>query len=323
MGGRSALISAHRIFSRNLNTAVRSQPLIEEIRQHRVKLFDEEVQRQQQLVGRIEKIEVKYEGLPESATLIMNKSVSTPYNCAQHLGDMLLQRSVLAEVNGELWDMHRPLEEDSVLKLLHFKMDDPQHLNQVNRAFWRSCSFLLGAAMENAFKEDIPLVLHSFPSPNLKTGSFVYDIELGLQDWNPNGEETRQLSAAVIKMCLNNLKIQRLEIDAKIASHMFAHNSHKSEQIPSIAEQHASKITLYRVGDFIDISRGPMISNTSFLGRCSITAVHKLQATKLGGLYRFQGVAIPNDFYVNHFAYTILEERSKKLNSARVPEVPV
>lgn len=33
------------------------------------------------------------------------------------------------------------------------------------------------------------------------------------------------------------------------------------------------KVILYRIGDHIDISRGPMISNTDLLGRCTITAV--------------------------------------------------
>lgn len=33
------------------------------------------------------------------------------------------------------------------------------------------------------------------------------------------------------------------------------------------------KVILYRIGDHIDISRGPMIGNTDLLGRCTIAAV--------------------------------------------------
>ena len=76
-----------------------------------------------------------------------------------------MDRSALAMVNGTLWDMHRPLEEESVIELLHFHDDDPFH---VNRAFWRSCSFLLGYACESVFGDHIPLQLHSFPPPNGK-----------------------------------------------------------------------------------------------------------------------------------------------------------
>ena len=45
-------------------------------------MFDEEKDRQLALVKRVEKIQVQYKGLPENCTLLMNKNLSTPYNCA-------------------------------------------------------------------------------------------------------------------------------------------------------------------------------------------------------------------------------------------------
>ena len=74
-----------------------------------------------------------------------------------------MDRSALALVNGKVWDMHRPLEEECSVELLHFHQEDPFH---VNRTFWRSCSFLLGYACESVFGDQIPLHLHSFPAPN-------------------------------------------------------------------------------------------------------------------------------------------------------------
>jgi hypothetical protein len=53
------------------------------VRAKRSALFTKEKDRQQRAVGRIEKIKVNYEGLPETASLIMNKNISTPYHCAQ------------------------------------------------------------------------------------------------------------------------------------------------------------------------------------------------------------------------------------------------
>ena len=64
--------------------AARIRPRIEEIREKRVAIFETELKRQQSLVTRLEKIEVQYQGLnDENTQLIMNKGVSTPYNCAQ------------------------------------------------------------------------------------------------------------------------------------------------------------------------------------------------------------------------------------------------
>lgn len=46
-------------------------------------LFTLEKKRQVEQVGRIEKIEVKYKGIPKDCTLVMNKDISTPYDCAR------------------------------------------------------------------------------------------------------------------------------------------------------------------------------------------------------------------------------------------------
>jgi len=46
-------------------------------------------------------------------------------------------------------------------------------------------------------------------------------------------------------------------------------------QIPQIAAQssNGSTVTVYRLGDHVDITRGPLISTTHQLGRFSVTAV--------------------------------------------------
>lgn len=46
-------------------------------------LFNLEKKRQRELVGRVEKIEVNYVGIPEQVQLVMNKGISTPYDCAR------------------------------------------------------------------------------------------------------------------------------------------------------------------------------------------------------------------------------------------------
>ena len=90
------------------------------------------------------------------------------------MSELLTTRSIVAEVNGELWDMHRPLEGNCVLKLLHMKVGDPHHAAMVNKTFWRSCSFILGAVIESSFNENACAVLHSFPSANGKQILFTF-----------------------------------------------------------------------------------------------------------------------------------------------------
>jgi len=52
------------------------------VRQKRNELFSQEKARQLALVSRLEKIEVRHVGPPEDCVLLMNKGLSTPFNCA-------------------------------------------------------------------------------------------------------------------------------------------------------------------------------------------------------------------------------------------------
>jgi len=59
-----------------------------------------------------------------------------------------------------------------------------------------------------------------------------------------------------------------------------------------------------------------MVGNSGLIGRVSMTAVHKLTDAPVDSLYRFQGIALPKGTQLNHFAYGILENRARKLNTA-------
>jgi len=302
--------------SAKLNVAVLSKA---DVVNKRVCLFDEELKRQQSLIPRIEKIPVTFRDNNESEkVLIMNNGISTPFNCAQHLTEVQANRLMVAEVDGELWDMHHPLHNAKSIKFLHAKETNHHQASLVNKVFWRSCSYLLGAVVANSFKEDVSVQLHSFPSADVRSGSFIYDAQLGLKDWKAKQADLRKLGVALHKFCSENHRFQRLEVDTDLALRIFEDNMFKFEQIPNIAANSSSgrSVTLYRVGNHIDISRGPMIASTGQIGRVSVTAVHNID-----GLYRFQGVALPTDFQVNHVEFEIIQTRGRKLNSARIPEL--
>ncbi|KZC12670.1 39S ribosomal protein L39, mitochondrial [Dufourea novaeangliae] len=272
-------------------------------------LYEEQKKRQRDAVGRIEKIQVEYQSPVETITLVMNKCISTPADCAKHISEGVTKTSAIAFVDGLPWDMHRPLVSDCKLQLL--SLQSPKD-NVVNIAFWRTCSFQLGAVIDSAFKKDIKVHLHSFPVPNIKEGSFVYDVYLELPEWKPTDGELRAMSAQFIKLSNEELALERLETTEDVALQMFQDNPFKLQQIPDIAKANNDKIILYRAGNHIDISKGPMVGSTGLVGRCTVTAVHKL--TDAENLYRFQGIALPKGILLNHFAYGILESRARKLN---------
>ena len=148
----------------------------------------------------------------------------------------------------------------------------------------------------------------------VKSGSFVYDAQLSLDDWVPTSQELRVLSIEMIKFNQQNHNIEYLSVDENLATLMFESNPHKTKQIPDIAANNLGKITLFRAGHHIDISKGPMVTSTGHLGRVSVTNVIKLDTDIPGPpIYRFQGVALPRDIILNHFAYGLLEERARNL----------
>jgi large subunit ribosomal protein L39 len=156
----------------------RSRLTNDEIRSHRLRIFNNERQTQMERIRRVEKIEVNVQDPIQSTKLLMNKNLSTPYHCAQHISSVLVDRSCLALIDDQqIWDMNRPLENDCTLKFLHFM---EEKCEEQNRAYWRTCSFIIGYILETAFKSNYNVELCSFPPPQFQYGSFAYDVKLNL-----------------------------------------------------------------------------------------------------------------------------------------------
>ncbi|KAM0728105.1 Large ribosomal subunit protein mL39 [Formica fusca] len=284
-----------------------------EARKRRNQLFDEEKQRQRSELGRIEKIEVTYKSVEDEVVMMMNRDISTPYDCARHISENVAKVAAIALVDGRVWDMHRPFTNKCELELV--TMQSPR-TGAVNHAFWRTCSLILGAVADSAFKDHVNVHLHSFPTPAIHSGSFIYDVFIDLPNWQPTSSELRAMSALFVKLTNQELLLEKLLVPRGVALDMFQDNPFKSQQIPSIAKNSDNdRVPLYRLGDHIDISKGPMVSNSGLMGRVTVTAVHKLADGPVDGLYRFQGIALPKGILLNHFTYSILEKRAKKLNT--------
>ena len=302
----ATLRSPSQVYSRCIGSISKS-----EVTKRRNEIFDEEKKRQRSNVGRIEKIEVKYLSPQTEATLVMNKNLSTPHDCTKHISESVASVAALAMVDGKPWDMNKPLVNDCELKIL--SMNTPESF-AVNNAFWRTCSLILGCVANSAFKDNIQVHLHSFVYPVIRSGSFTYDVHVDLPNWKPTRSELQAMSALFLKVVQKQLLCERLKVPQSVASEIFKDNPFKLKQIPSIASKNENSVILYRIGDHIDISKGPMVGNTGIIGRCTVTAIHKVESEESDRLYRFQGVAIPRGILINHFAYGILEERARKLN---------
>lgn len=66
---------------------------------------------------------------------------TTPFNIAQGISQGLAESTVVAKVNGEVWDLDRPLEGDCKLELLKFDHNDAKTVSGVPsegvQRYWR------------------------------------------------------------------------------------------------------------------------------------------------------------------------------------------
>ncbi|XP_048349405.1 39S ribosomal protein L39, mitochondrial isoform X1 [Sphaerodactylus townsendi] len=287
-----------------------------EIAQMRNELFAKEKERQLSLCPRIEKIEVKYVGKSHPGTIfIMNKGLSTPYTCAMHLSEWHCKKSVLAIVDGKLWDMYRPLTQSCEIQFLTFKDEDPE---EVNKAYWRSCAMILGCVLEWAFKDEYLVTLVRAPEVPVLSGAFCYDVILDnrLNDWKTTEGNLRSFTKEAHKLIHKDLPFEILDVDVKVALEIFQHNPFKLDMVKQKASQNSEgMVQLHRFGNFVDISEGPHIPRTSFCGQYEVTAAHNLESSQSELIRRVQGLSLPVELKLHHAVWHRLLERSQKLVS--------
>ena len=86
--------------------------------------------------------------------------------------------------------------------------------------------------------------------------------------------ELNTLSLEAMTLLGQKLDFERLEVNVDLAMEMFEDNHFKIAQIPYIAAADSQgRVTVYRIGNFVDISQGPLVANTSQIGRFTITKV--------------------------------------------------
>ncbi len=90
----------------------------------------------------------------------------TGFEIADSISPRLAKEVLSITVNGELWDITRPIQEDASI-LLH-KWDDPDG----KHAYWHSSAHLMAEAIENLF----PGTKFGI-GPAIEQG-FYYDIDL-------------------------------------------------------------------------------------------------------------------------------------------------
>uniref|UniRef100_A0A3Q0T1M7 Large ribosomal subunit protein mL39 n=1 Tax=Amphilophus citrinellus TaxID=61819 RepID=A0A3Q0T1M7_AMPCI len=311
MASRTVCRALQRRFA---STAAAQRPSLAEVRGQRNAVFSREQARQRALYPRIEKIEVSLQGPGLDGTLlVMNRGMSTPLSCARHLTEHHVTNSALALVDGQPWPLHQPLTHSCSLTLLTFKDGNP---TLVNEAYWRSCAALLGQVLETAFKDDYTVQLLSTPEVPVLSGAFCCDVVFDpqLDSWTPSEESLRSLTRGAQQLIHQDLAWEPLEVAPSVALEAFSHSRCKQEEVEQKASQSPKgTVMLYRCGDHVLLSGGPLVARTGLCSQYEVTAIHSLGQGSWGLHRRAQGLSLPLQLQAHHTVWRKLRQRAEKL----------
>lgn len=224
----------------------------------------------------------------------------TGWDIAGSISPRLQQDVLAAGVNGQVWDLHRPINEDAEVKL--FKWDDAEG----KHAFWHSSAHLMAEALEELY----PGIKFGI-GPAIENG-FYYDVDPGegisIKDVDLPAIEKRMQDLATRKET-----IIRRDIAKADALRIFGDkdDQYKVELISELAD---GTITTYTQGGFTDLCRGPHLPNTGYIKAIkllSVAGAYWRGDEKRKQLTRIYGISFPKKKMLDEYL-ELLEEAKKR-----------
>src|SRR3954468_9545884 len=123
--------------------------------------------------------------LPDGSVRQYDKGI-TSMQIAQSISEGLARNVLAAEVNGQVWDASRPIEEDSQVKLLTWNDADGKS------TFWHSSAHLMAEALEALY----PGTKFGI-GPAIETG-YYYDVDFG--DVEFSSDEFKKIEDKIIEL---------------------------------------------------------------------------------------------------------------------------
>ncbi|KAJ6475791.1 hypothetical protein C8R47DRAFT_985981 [Mycena vitilis] len=223
---------------------------------------------------------------------------TSPMDVAKEVSKSLSERIVVAKVNGELWDLERPLEGPCKLELLDF--DHPEG----KKVFWHSSAHVLGEAAERHYG------CHLCLGPPTDDGFFyemaIEDRPISISDY----PALEKVSEAAIK---EKQKFERLVIKKETLLEMFNYNKYKKYLIETKVPDGTST-TVYRCGPMVDLCVGPHIPHTGKIKAMMITknsSSYFLGDATNDSLQRIYGISFPDKKQLTEYK-AFLAEAAKR-----------
>lgn len=195
--------------------------------------------------------------LPDGSVREYQKGI-TAAEIALSISEGLARNVLAAEVNGEVWDSTRAIEDDSSVKLLTWND------TKGKSTFWHSSAHLLAEALEALY----PGIKFGI-GPAIETG-FYYDVDFGDREFS--SDDFKAIEDKMLELAKRKETFERKAVSKSDALAYFTEKGDEYK-LDLIKDLEDGKITFYTQGDFTDLCRGPHIPNTGFIKAIKLTNV--------------------------------------------------
>lgn len=223
----------------------------------------------------------------------------TGLEIARSINEGLARKVLAIKLNGEVWDVTRPIFQDASIRLLTWDDDEGK------ATMWHSSAHLMAEAIESLY----PGVKFGV-GPDIENG-FYYDIDFG--DYQISSDDFKKIEDRMLELARQKQEFKRRDVSKAEALEYFRRkgDEYKIELINDLED---GSITLYETGQFTDLCRGPHLPNTSPIKAVkllSIAGAYWRGDEKRKMLTRLYGITFPKAEMLAEFL-NMLEEAKKR-----------
>lgn len=170
----------------------------------------------------------------------------TAEEIAQSISPGLKKAAVAAKVNGEMYDLRRPIENSADFELFTNKNEEGLEVLR------HSTAHLMAQALKRLYG-DVKFGV----GPVIEEG-FYYDFDM---DENISTDDFPKIEKEMQRIVDENVEIHREVLSRDEAKKLFKDDPYKQELIEAIPED--EQVTVYSQGEFTDLCRGVHVPQTS------------------------------------------------------------
>lgn len=236
--------------------------------------------------------------LPDGSVRQYEAGVSA-FDVAMSISPGLAKAVLSAEVDGEVWDLTRPIKKDASVKLL--KWEDEWG----KKTFWHSSAHLMAEAIETLYPG-----VKFWVGPPLDNG-YYYDLDLGGQALSE--EDLAKIEKLMAELAKKDNKYVRSEMPKTEAVKYFTEKGDEYK-LDLLGNLNDGEITFYQQGNFTDLCRGPHIPSTGYIKAIkllNIAGAYWKGDSNNKQLTRVYGITFPKQNQLDEYL-AMLEEAKKR-----------